>query len=177
VITGEEPEAAGVDLETLREAELGTEIGGEERLAGLIDGVRPALGEPARGVELSVELLPGGGSLSDEVWIGGEFCEARLPHFREQLDGIVLGSFPESGIDGVKDTGCIGVPCPGKVEGEVDEWTQGRRDMSKRRGRAKRLWEMVGHEEKRVWSQAWKGRRGVGGKKVEREGLEIERLN
>src|SRR5207247_2376862 len=136
VIPRENPQAAGIDGQSLRNAEFEAEVGdcvsfaASRRLTW-----SQGLPEPRWRLQILLEIVGAPTKPANEHGDGSEACQALSSDACEEEDGILPTSIPLRWIDVAKEIARFAMPGPAEVAGEEVEWQQGGRKRMLRRAR------------------------------------------
>ena len=113
MVPGQNPETARVLGQRLGDAELGRKVG------HLDQSRAPTVLEPAMDAHVAAEVGVDLAQEGHESVVLGQRFQPLPGHEREHLDGVVLGEFPQVGVDPAEDVAGPVVPGPSQVERQL----------------------------------------------------------
>ncbi len=117
VVAGQDPEAAGVDLHRLVDAELGTEVGDRSGQLALMRVRVPGVGAVGH---VPVELVQHSAGVDHEVLVGGQLGPARLVRVAQDGDRVAMPG-PGRRVDAAEQRLRARRPRPPQVVGQLAE--------------------------------------------------------
>jgi hypothetical protein len=119
MIARQNPQAARVVRNALAQPELRGEIRDANALR-----FRMSAPEPTRAFQVILEVLVHTVHVREERFIGFQFDQTPLIDAPQHQPGIVIGLFPEVGVDPSKNFDGRMVPRPAQIQGQIVETAQ-----------------------------------------------------